>query len=223
MQKTVLIKEIFESIQGEGAYVGYNQLFVRFSKCNLHCSYCDTDFSSSLNSYTPKALADEVNKYKNIHSVSLTGGEPLIEFEFLRDFLPLINNKIYLETNGTLYSELEQIVNFIDIIAMDIKLDSVSHNGDLFEVHEKFIQTAFSAKKEIFAKVVFDKNITCSEIEKITNLAKKYNLQTILQPVMCGDLMKDSLDEILNIFNNIASKYKNVRLIPQVHKFLNVR
>ena len=42
----IKIKEIFESIQGEGPYVGYKQLFVRFCNCNLKCNYCDTEFSS---------------------------------------------------------------------------------------------------------------------------------------------------------------------------------
>ncbi len=223
MQKKVLIKEIFESIQGEGPYIGYNQLFIRFSKCNLHCSYCDTDFSSNLTEYTAEELAFEVNKYKNIHSVSLTGGEPLLEFEFLKDFLPLVNNKIYLETNGTLYAELNQIINLVDIISMDIKLNSASHNGDLFKLHEKFIQTAIESEKEIFAKVVFDENITDKEIEKTVNLAEKYNLQIILQPMMNGNIISANLRDIINVFDKFAVKNKNVRLIPQVHKFLNVR
>ncbi len=223
MQKKVLISEIFESIQGEGPYIGYNQLFIRFSKCNLHCSYCDTDFSSNLTEYTIDELAFEVNKYKNIHSVSLTGGEPLLEYEFLKDFLPLVNNKIYLETNGTLYAELNQVINLVDIISTDIKLNSASRNGDLFKLHEKFIQTAIDEKKEIFAKVVFDENITDDEIEKTVNLAEKYNLQIILQPMMNGSIISANLPDIINIFNKFAVKYKNVRLIPQVHKFLNVR
>ena len=41
----VKIKEIFTSVQGEGPYVGYKQLFIRFCNCNLKCNYCDTDFS----------------------------------------------------------------------------------------------------------------------------------------------------------------------------------
>jgi len=41
------ILEIFSSIQGEGIYIGYRQLFIRFSGCNLGCKYCDTDFSES--------------------------------------------------------------------------------------------------------------------------------------------------------------------------------
>ena len=42
----IKIKEIFESIQGEGPYVGYKQLFIRFCNCNLKCNYCDTEFSA---------------------------------------------------------------------------------------------------------------------------------------------------------------------------------
>ena len=38
------IKEIFLSIQGEGPYIGYRQVFIRFCGCNLDCQYCDTDF-----------------------------------------------------------------------------------------------------------------------------------------------------------------------------------
>ena len=38
------IKEVFTSIQGEGPFVGYKQLFVRFCGCNLSCKYCDTDY-----------------------------------------------------------------------------------------------------------------------------------------------------------------------------------
>ena len=36
------VREMFVSVQGEGPYVGYRQLFVRFPKCNLNCIYCDT-------------------------------------------------------------------------------------------------------------------------------------------------------------------------------------
>ena len=92
----VKIKEIFASIQGEGPYVGYKQLFVRFCNCNLKCNYCDTEFSANENfiEYCPVELAQEVNQYKDVHSISLTGGEPLLSVEFLKEFLPLVNKKI---------------------------------------------------------------------------------------------------------------------------------
>ena len=110
----VKVKEIFASIQGEGPYVGYKQLFVRFCNCNLKCNYCDTEFSSNSGfiEICPNELAQKVNEYKNVHSVSLTGGEPLLSVEFLRDFLPLVNKKIYLETNATLSDKFLEIKQY---------------------------------------------------------------------------------------------------------------
>ena len=82
------IKEIFSSIQGEGPVIGYKQLFIRFCSCNLKCNYCDTDFSQENNVkiFTPTELEKYINSnydLKTFHSISLTGGEPLISVEFL--------------------------------------------------------------------------------------------------------------------------------------------
>lgn len=223
MDKSVFIKEIFESIQGEGPYIGYNQLFIRFSSCNLHCKYCDTDFKTSLKSYTAKELAKEIEQYKNIHSISLTGGEPLLSTDFLQEVLPLTNKKIYLETNGTLFNELEKIINYIDIISMDIKLPSTTGMPDLFKEHDNFIKIAQKHSKEIFAKVVFDTNITDDEINNVIKIAKENNILIILQPKMDGEILNLKTEFINEIFYRFVSKYQNIRLIPQVHKFLNVR
>lgn len=223
MKNKVLIKEIFESIQGEGPYIGINQLFIRFSACNLHCKYCDTDFLSDLKEYSVNELTDEINKYKNIHSVSLTGGEPLIYADFLRELLPCVNKKIYLETNGTLYKELEKVINRTDIVSMDIKLPSATGMKDLFSEHEKFIDVAVKNGKEIFLKVVFDENITSEEISRTVSLAQKYNILIVLQPKTDAEKLNLSSAIINEIYYKFANKNINVRLIPQVHKFLNIR
>lgn len=223
MGNKVKIKEIFASIQGEGPYIGYEQIFIRFSKCNLKCKYCDTDFQTDLKEYTPIELAKKIDDYKNIHSVSLTGGEPLLDVDFLQEFLLLTDKKIYLETNGTLYENLCKIIKDVDIVAMDIKLNSTSGNGDLFEKHEKFIEVALKNNKEIFAKVVFDENIFDEEIKKCVNLAKKYDITLVLQPKMDGEVLNMTSEKIDEVFSKFLNQYANVRLIPQVHKFLNVR
>ena len=222
MQSRVQIKEIFESIQGEGPCVGVNQLFIRFSKCNLNCNYCDTDFRSDLKEYSVDELIEEVNKHPNIHSISLTGGEPLCDADFLYEFLQKTDKKIYLETNGTLYEQLSLIINNIDIVSMDIKLPSISNGIDHFYAHEQFIKIAKNAK-ELFAKVVFDTNITDDEILKTAELAQKYNILLVLQPKMDGDNLNLSTEFINEIYYKFVSLYDYVRLIPQVHKFLNVR
>ena len=219
----VKIKEIFSSIQGEGPYIGYKQLFIRFCNCNLKCNYCDTDFASSSDfiEYDVLSLAKEVNKYSNIHSISLTGGEPLISVEFLKEFLPLVNKKIYLETNGTLAEKFIEIKKYIDIVAADIKLESATGIKDTFAYHDKFFEACNGV--ETFAKVVFNKNITDDEIKKSCELGQKYNIELILQPEMSGD--KVSVDNVFceNMLDKFLIQYDNVRLVPQVHKFMNIR
>ena len=221
MQKqSTKIREIFTSIQGEGPYVGQKHIFVRFCRCNLNCAYCDTDFNSkNAKDYNINDLF--LNLAKNdAEIISFTGGEPLCEFDFLKEFLSeykiKLNKKIYLETNGTLYKNLAQIIDNIDIISMDIKLESATGQPNLFFENEEFLKIA--QKKETFAKIVFDENISDDEIEKTTTLAKKYNILLILQPKM-------PMNKELNldiIYDKFYKKYKNIRLIPQVHKFLNL-
>ena len=212
------IKEIFTSIQGEGIYTGQKQIFVRFAKCNLNCKYCDTAFMSG-KSYSCESLYNEI-KDNTCNIISFTGGEPLMEADFLKEFLSTyktrLNKKIYLETNGTLYNKLDEIIDYIDIISMDIKLKSATGQENRFSDNEKFLEIA--NKKEVFIKIVFDKNIQKDEIKKALNLAGKYNNMIILQPKM----PIDNDIELIGIFDTFYNKYKNIRLIPQVHKFLGI-
>ena len=217
------VKEIFASIQGEGPYVGYKQLFVRFCNCNLKCNYCDTEFSSNsdFEEYCPNELAEKVNEFKDVHSVSLTGGEPLLSVDFLKEFWPLVNKKIYLETNATLCDKLLEIKPFVDIISADIKLESATGIKDSYKFHDKFFEACKGL--ETFAKIVFNKNITDEEIEKCCKLGKKYQIELILQPEMVEDKMSVTSDFCAQILDKFLKNYENVRLIPQVHKFLDVR
>ena len=218
------INEIFDSIQGEGLYIGYRQIFIRFCGCNLFCEYCDTNFESG-NIYSAYELAQKVNTFplKSIHSLSLTGGEPLLHYEFLKEFLPLINMKIYLETNGVLYKPLSEVVDLTDIISMDIKLDSSAKIGDVFNSHRKFIEIVKSAGKEIFAKIVFDEKIRDFEVNECAKLGETYDIPLILQPKMIGNKIGVKKEKILEIFEKFTSKHPNSRLIGQVHKFFDIR
>ena len=226
MNTNTKVKEIFSSIQGEGPVVGYKQLFIRFCGCNLKCQYCDTDFDEiDAIEYTPKELLEFIQQnfdLKSIHSISLTGGEPLLSVDFLKEFLPLIKNqtKIYLETNATLTQNLIPIKNYIDIISADIKLKS-STGLDTIKLHDKFFEQCKNINT--FAKIVFDENITDEEINNCTTLANKYNIELVLQPKMIDDKMTVTSDFCNEILDKFIKQYKNTRLIPQVHKFINVR
>ena len=218
------INEIFSSIQGEGPVVGYKQLFIRFCGCNLNCEYCDTEFENGIE-YTPAELFEKITSeydLSTLHSISLTGGEPLTSADFLAEFLHKINHitKIYLETNGTLADELSKVKPYIDIISADIKLKS-STGLDTMNLHEKFFEKCNGV--ETFAKIVFDENITDDEITRCCEMAQKYNLPLVLQPKMIGDKMSVSSDFGGEILDKFISKHQDTRLVPQVHKFLNVR
>jgi len=227
MTNNAKIAEIFDSIQGEGPYIGYRQLFIRFCGCNLLCDYCDTEFQNG-EQYTKESLIEKIKTFElqNIHSISLTGGEPLLHYEFLMEFLPLVKDldiKIYLETNGTLHKPLEKIIKYVDYISMDFKIDSCSKIGDLYTKHDEFLNVAQINNTETFAKLVFDDNIRDYEINECIKLANKYDIPVILQPKMEDKKISTSYKTIMSVFNKFSTKYKNTRLIGQVHKFFDIR
>ena len=222
MTEKAKIREIFTSIQGEGPYVGIKQLFIRYCGCNLSCKYCDTEYDSKNGKFcTVSDLITEANRHLDCHSVSLTGGEPLLHINFLKEFLPFSPLPVYLETNATLADELKQIICFVDYVSADIKLPSCTQIPALWDKHERFFSVA--SDKDLFAKVVFNKNITDEEITKTVRLASKYNIPIILQPEFKSEKMNVDINTMQTVFDKFLAEYDKVRLIPQTHKFLNVR
>lgn len=217
------IKEIFSSIQGEGPFIGYKQLFVRFCGCNLNCNYCDTEYDYvSGRDYTIEELNEIVKKHSDCHSISLTGGEPLLNTGFLKQFLPHCPLPVYLETNATLAGEVKEIIDYVDYISADIKLPSATGGSDYWDVHESFFEA--TVHKSLFAKIVFDSNITEGEIIRSCKLGAKFGIELVLQPKTASDgalsVTNDFMERTLDRF---LCKYKKVRLIPQVHKYLNLQ
>ena len=239
MVETNLI-EIFSSIQGEGKYLGCRQIFVRFAECNLNCAYCDTNFGrqefcsvetgfSTFDKIKNPVTVDRViNIIKSLsdgvptHSISFTGGEPLLHAGFIRAVAEGLKLKIFLETNGTLFNELKKIIDVIDIVSMDIKLPSVV-NANLFDAHKKFIDIA--RHKDFYIKIVVANETTEGEfltaLKMISEVSKEILL--IMQPVTpINGVTAAPSDKILS-YQALALKYLNdVRVIPQTHKIINV-
>ena len=96
------INEIFYSLQGEGYHSGTPAVFVRFSGCNLHCSFCDTQHQNGT-MMSLQEIVDEVNKYPVAPLLVLTGGEPslFIDEDFVAELKQKTGKKIAIETNGT--------------------------------------------------------------------------------------------------------------------------
>ena len=96
------INEIFYSLQGEGYLSGTPAVFVRFSGCNLHCSFCDTQHQKG-QLMSLQEIVDEVNKHPVAPLVVLTGGEPslFIDEAFVTELKQKTGKRIAIETNGT--------------------------------------------------------------------------------------------------------------------------
>jgi 7-carboxy-7-deazaguanine synthase len=120
---TYAVKEIFLTLQGEGAHAGRTAVFCRFAGCNLwsgretdrasaQCGFCDTDFvgtdGTRGGSYRratelADAIADEWGPDTAHRFVVLTGGEPLLQTDTaLLDALHKAGFVVAVETNGTL-------------------------------------------------------------------------------------------------------------------------
>lgn len=224
------ITEIFASVQGEGIFVGRPQIFVRFAKCNLDCDYCDTAKDNGAAYGVDDLLdrIDRVNASDKADTVSITGGEPLLYSDFLKQFLPRLkerNFKVYLETNGTLPAELKKVLGLMDTIAMDIKLPSSQRGRDLWKRHKDFLKAA--GKKDVFVKVVVTDQTSAEEIKKAAAMIRNIDrrIPLVLQPVTPANRIRARIapEKLLSFRALASSVLSDVRVIPQVHKALGVR
>ncbi len=238
------VMEIFSSVQGEGPLVGCRQIFLRFAGCNLDCAYCDTpgdmrpahcrsqnaldgkDLAFCKNPLNAGQVVAAVERLKPSmhHSISLTGGEPLLQSEFLLEILPLIKDTrlgVYLETNGTLTGQLESVIGMVDFIAMDIKLPGVSGLPPMWEKHRKFLAAA--VQKKVFVKVVVGGKTGEEEfIQAVQLVAGIADLPLIIQPVTGSRSMRPEPARLLYLQERALDFLSDVRVIPQVHKMLEL-
>jgi len=225
------ILEVFDSIQGEGLYAGAKQVFVRFFECNMHCSWCDTPHSigDGKREFVEREIHDvfaDIQKYwPGCHSVSLTGGEPLLQADFIRELLPLMKkNKMtsYLETNGVLPDELGKVIEDIDIVSMDIKLPSSTECQSYWKEHEAFLKIA--KQREVFVKNVISSKTDKADIIKSINLVAGIdpNILFILQPNYF-EMKNGVINKCLEFQSECVKKLNNVRILPQIHKQMKLR
>ncbi len=219
------ITEVFDSVQGEGIYLGEKQLFVRFFGCNLNCKYCDTKMDC-FTEYEPQELLEEIRLYQDkYHSISFTGGEPLLQIDFLKEALRLArkeNFTNYLETNGTLPDVLEQVIEDIDIVAMDIKLPTSTGLDNFWHKHRKFLEIA--SRKEVFLKSVICNSTLEEDLLMALELIKEVNRSVVLvlQPNSQED--GEQLRHKMGSFRDICVKHNITScIIPQIHKVAGFR
>jgi 7-carboxy-7-deazaguanine synthase len=101
---TLVVHEIYRSLQGESTFAGLPCVFVRLTACNLRCVYCDTPHAFSQGE--PMALDDVVARALALGDdlVEITGGEPLLQLEVypLMSCLADAGKTVLLETSGAI-------------------------------------------------------------------------------------------------------------------------
>lgn len=219
------IVEVFDSIQGEGLYLGEKQIFVRFFGCNLSCSFCDTKPDRFME-YEPHELISELKLYnRKYHSISFTGGEPLLAKDFLKEVLQATSkdgHRHYLETNGTLHFELEDLIDYIDIVAMDVKLPSSSGMGNLWQQHRRFLEIA--SKKEVFLKAIIGASTEEAELQEVFKMIKEVRPATVLVLQPNSYDSGEVLDNKINRCKDLCAQNNIVAcVIPQIHKIAGIR
>lgn len=124
---SLIVNEIFMSIDGEGKTAGMLTTFVRLAGCNLRCQWCDTAYAFSKKQGENMEVEDIVERI-HTHAVTLTGGEPLAQKEAVKlvDALTKRGIAVNVETNGSKY-----IVPLFEVteprlvtVTMDWKLNS---------------------------------------------------------------------------------------------------
>lgn len=222
------IVEIFSDIQGEGPLVGVRQMFVRFADCNRGCAYCDTPGSRTKVSTTRYSVPELIEALRRLdtphgihHSISITGGEPLLQLPFLEAFLPAAKDsgwRIYLETNATLPEEMAMVRDKVDFVAADAKLPSCTNDSGNLDTLGRFLDAArgklLCVKAVVAPGVVNDELVTAAEILA----ARSPETPFIIQPATSDTHLKKKL--LREIEDSLCGILFDVRVIPQVHLYL---
>lgn len=233
---------MFTSIQGEGIYCGQRQTFVRLAGCNLGCAYCDTqasrelkpsvcrfqrtagesDFDDVRNPLKADSLIEACHRL-GARTVSLTGGEPLLQEGFAAALLRGLARdgfRTYLETNGTLPRPLGTVAAYVDVVAMDIKMPSVCGEQVDWRVHEEFLRAA--PRTELFVKAVIGASTPTREVAECAALVARVrrDIPLVLQPVTGVGAIAEH--HLVALQETALRELDDVRVIPQCHKLLGV-
>lgn len=193
------VNEIFYSLQGEGRHTGRAAVFVRFSRCNLSCPFCDTDFDAHTQ-MTADGIISAVSQWSNCGFVVLTGGEPSLQTDdILIDAFHQAGFYVAAETNGT-----HPLPASVDWVTWSPK--------DLFAKHVP--QLALNKIDEI--KVVFDGEHDPECYRSISGDA-----YLSLQPCDTGNDERNR--QIVSLCVDYILHHPHWHLSLQTHKLINIQ
>ena len=232
----VRLFEIFTSVEGEGILYGTKTLFVRLAGCPFTCFYCDTKESLPLDSGTEYSIEDanhliDSNLKNQTYKVNFTGGDPLIQHEAVALLAKHIQDKkipTYLESSCFDIGRFNHVLPFIDIVKIEFK----TKDSDFVDIkqYEKFIghtmkclQSSVKSKKTTYIKIVVSSKTQLNEFAKLVQeifdkISKDDIDGFIIQPTY--GISEPSLELLLELYDLVYSHYIDVKVVPQLHKFI---
>lgn len=213
MKNTLIVNEIFGSIDGEGIRTGELATFIRLAGCNLRCSYCDTDYSLSIKDGKEMSISEILDKVKEIgyKNITLTGGEPLIHqnVEELIDILIENGYKVNIETNGAV--DITKYTQKNLVLTMDYKVNSSGMMKYMIDKNIALLR-GFDVFKIVCSKEDF------SDIKKLlkNNDIKAY---IYLSPIF-NKIQPSELVDFLKELHNEGYDTSKIRIQIQLHKII---
>ena len=203
--KSLIINEIFYSIQGETSRSGLPTYFIRLTGCPLRCTYCDTGYAFNAGS---KMSFEEILSKLNRNTtkyITITGGEPLSQknVQSLMKELCDLNYSVSLETSNAI--TIEDVDSRVSII-LDIKTPG-SQESD-----KNLISNYSKLKKSDELKFVICNQ---KDFEWAVDYIKKNNLSSICPIIFSPSYNQMPLSELADL---ILKNSLNVRLQTQLHK-----
>jgi 7-carboxy-7-deazaguanine synthase len=249
--ENVHIREIFTSIQGEGPWLGQRHIFVRFAGCDIRCRFCDTPAAVQmeqegadlpfcsvqitagsnerelvLNPVTAPALTAYCSRFiipgPSRPVISLTGGEPLLHASFLTGWLPTVHNIfiVYLETSGIHHEAMKIISDLVDVVSIDFKLPSATGLRSYWDEHRRFMEA--TRGKTQFVKAVVTRDTRQEDVLTSARIIADFDRSTVLVIQPAGGLLAPESTLLMNFQDAALAIIDDVRIIPQMHKMLNV-
>jgi len=220
------INEVFSSIQGEGIQVGLPAVFVRTTGCNLKCVWCDTKYAwSGGHEWDAIELASMVADLPE-KLVILTGGEPLIQphRDLYQFFQTLSRNgkNISVETNGTIIPS-EELRKFVSFWSVSPKLGSSENEPFDSEKLLSWLRLDINLQLKFVISKKDDMKEVGELLKRIKEPSSLWHVVVILQPE--GSNAKKTYP----LLPKWAEKFlpggilEQVRYLPQIHKFMEVK
>ncbi len=231
----VRLFELFTSIEGEGLFYGTKTLFVRLAGCPFTCFYCDTKESLPVDSGTEYdiesacGLIDE-NLVPNTFKVNFTGGDPLLQHDAVAELARHVQSKkipTYLESSCFDSARFNHVLPFIDIVKIELKTrDSefvdADHYARLTDNAVQCLQSSLNLKKKTYIKIVTSARTTAADFEELAGRALGAGPDGIsgfvIQPSY--GVAEPSLEQLMEFYDLAYAIYPDVRIVPQLHKFI---